>query len=93
MTPTLDASEQYPEMPEGYYTDWHMVNDLLKVEVRQLSDDTFQLKSPTHSITINREGFDLYRDGSVAGQAIFDDWCLRNKIVPVAHPTESSDGE
>ena len=98
MTPTLDASEQFEEMPPDtqtlpymqddpiYPTDWHMVNDLLKTEVRQLSFDTYQLRTPTHTIIINQEGFDLSRDGSLAGEAIFEDWLVRNKVM--AHPTE-----
>lgn len=44
-----------------YPTEWHTVNDLLNVDCRQLTDDTFELRSPSHTIIVDSEGFNLYR--------------------------------
>ncbi|MFY3742100.1 MAG: hypothetical protein HMLIMOIP_002564 [Candidatus Nitrosomirales archaeon] len=95
----LDSNEQFPEMPEGvipdveesdvvvqeegFPTPWHMINALLEVECRQLDFDTYELRSPSHTLTLNKEGFNLYRDDSTQGQVIFEDWLDRNNIVSV----------
>jgi hypothetical protein len=100
----LDSNDEHPEMPEGalpetlennedpvYPGAWRDANYLLGTQVRQISFDTYQLRSASHQITINHEGFDLYRDGSPAGQTIFEDWCSRNNIVAV--PLDPHTGE
>jgi hypothetical protein len=103
MTPTLDSNEEFPEMPEAahdlennedpvYPTAWHLIDSLSNIECRQLSFDTYQLKSLTNIITINKEGFDLYRDHTSQGQVIFTDWMRRNNITveKLAAPSKAS---
>lgn len=71
--------------PEGaiYPTDWHSINVLANTEVRQLSEDTFELRSASHTVVLNKVAFNLYRDGSEAGNAIFDNYCERNGLHAV----------
>lgn len=76
-TPNTTAESEYP-------TDWHMIDDIAKVQCRQVSHDTYQLRTYTHVMTINKEGFDLYR----ADDQAFDEWCTKNKIVAIPRPTE-----
>lgn len=63
-----------------YPTEWHMLDSLTHVECRQLSDDTYQLRSATHSITINTEGFNIYRE-SVASK--WNRWLEANDIQSI----------
>ncbi len=63
-----------PEEGAIYPTEWHLFDAIANVECRQLSDDTFELRSPTHSITVNRVGFDLYRDNTQEGRETFEKW-------------------
>lgn len=64
--------------PSDFPTEWHMIDAITKVECRQTSEDTYQLRSKTHIVTLNREGFDLYRHGP---DAEFDKWLDENHIV------------
>jgi hypothetical protein len=64
-----------------YPTEWRMVDAIKEIKCRQLSANQFQLSNEINTITINREGFDLYRDSSLQGQVIFEDWCNRNNVV------------
>lgn len=105
MTPILDGSDDgiFYEEPQDWFespisSDWHIINEPLRVESRQVSLDTYQLRSPTHTVTLNKEGFDLYRDGSHQGMVVFEDWCERNNIVAIPRddspsPNEATDGE
>lgn len=61
-------------------TEWHPVNDPMGVEVRQLSDDTYELRSPSHTITIDSEGFNHYR----TSDSTFEMWMFNHKIEAVA---------
>lgn len=90
-----DITTELPTL-ESWPTDWHMLDDILKIECRQLSADTYQLRSLSHSITLNSEGFNLYRDHTPQGQVIFEDWCNRNQIVSEPRddvPSEALDDE
>jgi len=69
-----DSVSEYP-------TKWHPIDALNGVECRQLSDDTYQLRSPITVITINAEGFALYRDHTFDGQLSFNVWLRDNNIV------------
>ena len=73
-------------------TDWHTIDAITGIECRQLTEDTYQLRSPSHSLTVNKEGFDLYRDDTAAGHAIFEDWCHRNNIVAVQRTLRDVEG-
>lgn len=66
-----DASESWP-------TDWHIINVITGVEARQISMDTFQLKTASHTVTLNQEGFNLYRSGPAEA---FDKWLDEHHIV------------
>lgn len=65
-----------------YPTEWVAFNDT--TEYRGLTADTFEIRSPTHFLVLNREGFKLYveRDGTVYANLIFEDWLARHNIVP-----------
>jgi hypothetical protein len=76
-TVTQTSGESDPSYP----TEWHMIDDINKIECRQLSDDTYQLKSLSHILTINKEGFNLFRDHSPQGAVIWNDWLKRNNII------------
>lgn len=83
----LDGSG-FDEPEVGYPTDWHSIDANTEVSCRQLSDNTYQLRSPTHTLTLNKEGFDLYRDNTLQGQVIFGDWCARNNVAAQLTPNE-----
>lgn len=74
-TPSTSSEPIYP-------TEWHTIDSVAGVDCRQLSLDTYQLKSEDHTVTLNKEGFSLSRDNSPQGRVIFHDWCARNKIEP-----------
>lgn len=64
-----------------YPTQWHLIDSESDIECRQVSPALYQLRSATHFLVLSKEGFDLYRDNSPQGQAIYEDWCDRNHIV------------
>jgi hypothetical protein len=64
-------------------TEWRHIDIILDVECRQVNVDTFELRSASHTLTISRVGFDLYRDSTIAGQVIFENWLDKNGILPV----------
>jgi len=76
-----DFNDEFNEVMEGYSTEWHLLDAEEKVECRQLSLDTYELRSPTHLITLSHEGFALYLDNSEAGKIIFQDWCQRHNVM------------
>lgn len=73
-----------PVTPTPTDDEWHMINQLTRTECRQMSDDTFQLRTPSHMITINKEGFDLYRLDPIA----FEKWLDDNSIVATPRNTK-----
>lgn len=48
--------------PNTYPTEWHMIDAINNIECRQMSYDSYQLRSRVHTITINKEGLDLFRE-------------------------------
>lgn len=79
-------------------TDWHSIDVELNAECRQVSHDTFQVRSPTHMVTINSEGFNLWRDNSLDGQLTFEHWLDDQGIRPeprrdIYRSSEVSNGE
>lgn len=72
------------ELPQAIYPEqWHMFDAIEEIECRRISIDTYQLRSPTHIITLNEEGFELYRDGSPEGVLKFSEWMGENHVIPV----------
>lgn len=61
-----------------YPTDWHLMDVIAGIECRQLSDDTYELRSATTSLTLNKEGFEIFRRGNVAE---WRQWLRDNNIV------------
>ncbi len=59
-------------------SDWHVIDAITGIEARQISFDTFQIKSSSHILTLNREGFNLYREGPTDA---FEKWLDENHIV------------
>lgn len=69
-----------PDSPdEGgiYPTKWVMLDPDTQIQYRQTTDNTYQLKSLSHILTINKEGFDLYRYGSIED---FEIWLAENHL-------------
>lgn len=84
MTQISEGFEEFPEntpapgeLGSKWPTEWHTINVITEVEARQTSFDTFQLRSKTHTITLNKEGFDLYRSGP---DELFSKWLNENHI-------------
>jgi hypothetical protein len=67
----------------SFPSDWHPIDILKGVECRQVSLDTFQLRSASHMLTLNREGFDYYRNGTTRGFQQFEEWMIKHEIVSV----------
>lgn len=82
LTNTQNSTDHEP------FHDWHIIDCLTQVECRQISLDTYQLRSPTHEITINKEGFDLYRED----RDKFEKWVDDNKVVSVVR-TDIANGD
>lgn len=76
MTQPLETSEPYPS--EFLPTPWRYIDLMDAIEVRQLSLDTFEIRSPRVQIQVNREGFDAYRQDADT----FEDWCTVNNVEP-----------
>lgn len=93
MTPILDGSDDgnFYEEPSHYYTEqndmykvrlpypteWRMLDSLNEIEVRQVTADTYELRSPTRKVTVNSEAFDLYRTNSDA----FEQWLIDSQTA------------
>lgn len=73
--------EQTEVLNLDYPTEWHFIDTENDIQCRQITPFTYQLRSVSHFLTLTKEGFDLYRDNSPQGQAIYEDWCDRNHIV------------
>jgi hypothetical protein len=65
-----------------------MADDVNKIECRQLSEDTFQLRSYFTLFTVNREGFNIWRES----RDLFEQWCATHKVEPVSLPLDTQDG-
>jgi hypothetical protein len=81
-TPNTTPDISY-ETSDTYPTEWHHIDILKGVECRQMSDDTFQLRSISHMLTVDREGFNHYRNGTIDGLRKFEDWMAKHEIVSV----------
>ncbi len=49
-----------PEEDSLYPKNWAIIPHYPAFESRQLSEDTYQIRSKTHQITVNKEGYDLF---------------------------------
>lgn len=49
-----------------YPTEWHSIDETNYILCRQTSDDTYQLKDSHNGITLNTEGFNLWRSNLAA---------------------------
>lgn len=74
----------------NFPTDWHLVDTMSGHECRQLSENTYQIRSHTHIITLDTSGFEAYREGSEA----FDLWMdVNNPVVTTReYKSESESG-
>ena len=72
MTQTPGESNE-PEYP----TDWHRIDDYLSINSRQTGLDTFQLTNRVTTYTVNKEGFDIFRENPFP---VFKQWLWDNKI-------------
>lgn len=68
-----------------YPTEWHTIDSLSNIECRQLTDDTYQLRSPTYDIIVNSEGFELYRQNKdhTLGYTVFENWYEEHYNHPI----------
>ncbi len=66
VTPTSDDSN---------YT-WRTIDHLNGIEMRQEGLDTYTLRSATHTVIVNSEGWDAYRQGG----ADWNSWMQRNNV-------------
>ncbi len=73
MTQTAEEFEKFP-------TVWRDVDQEYGWQVRQTSLDTWQLRSRTHVVTIDTEGFNLFRSGN---EAVWEKYLTDNSITPV----------
>lgn len=77
---------------EGYPTEWKLIDflpdhvDSNGIECRQTSDDTFQLRSDTHVLTISKEGFNLFRDADNSEK--WNKWLYDNKVKSTPRSTD-----
>jgi hypothetical protein len=67
--------------PEELPSDWRILNELNGIEVRQISLDTYQMRNKYDVVTVNREGFNLYREHNYAS---FAEWMRVNNVESVA---------
>jgi hypothetical protein len=67
-------------------TEWHDIDVLAGTECRQLTENTFELRSFSHTIVVDREGFDLYREDSTGHAIQFEEWCKAHNIVAMERP-------
>lgn len=76
MNPTTSEEEA------AYPTPWRMFDSVVRIECRQLSDDTYELRSLTHTLVVTKEAFDLYRSEG----ELFSQWMYRHgvKAIPRA---------
>jgi hypothetical protein len=67
-------------MPDDPEPTWRLLDALSDIEIRQISLDTYEMRSPTHHIMINQEGFDLFRSND---SAKWNRWLKDHNIVSV----------
>lgn len=64
--------ETEKDLAAEFPTDWHMANALTNVEVRQLSEDTYELRSASYTMKVDATGFNLFRHDTLAFEAYVD---------------------
>jgi len=57
-----------------------MIDSISEIECKMFSLDTYQLRSPTHIITVNKEGFEYFKDSN---QEKWNHWLMVNNIKSV----------
>lgn len=78
MTNTPSTSTEEPIYP----TEWRRMDIFDVTEVRQTSDDTYQIRTPYKVITINSEGFRLYRNClAIQDFNAFDVWVKEHGAI------------
>ncbi len=79
-----------PSISSSFAKEWRVIDVIANIKCRQLTEDTFQLKSPSHVITVNREGFDLYRTNIDAFETWVDDHEIKAVEITDANREEFS---
>lgn len=88
-TPSTPDEHGFPEYPgntpapgelDKFSHDWRILDAEKEIECKQISLDTFQLRSSTHVVTVDKEGFQAYisRD-----RGPWVDWLLKNNVKSV----------
>jgi hypothetical protein len=71
--------QKYNDRTDSYPTTWAPIQDVYGIEYRQTTADTYQLRSLTHIVTVNLEGFATYiRDPKNVDD--FEWWCTENNV-------------
>jgi hypothetical protein len=75
-----------PNTTEGndnvYPDDWHVIDHLAGISCRQTSNDTYQLTNGLTMYTVNKEGFDVFRENH---PTVFYAWLKEHKIQGVSY--------
>jgi hypothetical protein len=68
------------EFEDDYYpSNWCDVDP--GIEARRIALDTFELRSETHVMLLDREGFDLYLKQTEKGDCLdFKAWCKNHNV-------------
>ena len=74
----------HSQSTSDFPSEWHMIDAVHQVEVKQLDSDTFVLRSPTHEVAVTAEGFNLYR---TSGKD-FETWMDENLVESVERPPD-----
>lgn len=49
-----------PEEGRIFTQKWERISHYPAFEARQMSEDTYQIRSSTHMVTVNQEGYDIF---------------------------------
>jgi hypothetical protein len=61
--------------------DWHTIDSTSDTECRRIGKYEYQLRNKYFMVTIDKEGFDVYREQD---SDVFADWLKDHNIVSVA---------
>jgi len=73
-TPPTDPNDDPEKLFPGI---WEPVKERLGFESRQLTEDTFQIRSKSHEITVTKKGYELFKTDSPEWQM----WLFNNGIT------------
>lgn len=72
----MTESSQSNLEASSFPTDWHFIDVIMGVECRQVTLDTYQLRTSSESVTVDSTGFKAYR----TSQEAFEQWMNNNNI-------------